>query len=171
MNKNPILISLTYLFLLYSGVYAGDSAENFVQRNGNQLMLNGHPYYFNAANNDHLYHWSHFMIDDVLEDAKGLGLTVLRAWASSEGQNSFKDGYCFQPNPGEYDEATFQQMDYIIAKAREKGIRLILPLVNNWDDGFGGMPQYVRWCLGDVKDWSTKFRVTTANLFEEWHKG
>ncbi len=141
--------------------------RNFVQRDGTRLVLEGKPFYFNAANNDHLYYSSHFMIDDILEDAKGLGLTAFRIWASSEGRNSWKDGYCFQPEPGQYHEATFKNMDYIIAKAKEKGIRLILPFVNNWDDGYGGMPQYVKWCLGDPKDWSGK----TALTFDLYNAG
>lgn len=147
---------LAFISLPFYGASAAEDEDCFVQRDGNHLVLNGHPYYFNSGNNDHLYHWSHFMIDDVLEDAKGLGLTALRVWASSEGENSFKDGFCFQPNPRQYHEPTFLQMDYIISKAREKGIRLIVPLVNNWDDGYGGMPQYVRWVQGDPKDWASK---------------
>ena len=159
------LIFITCALCLSAGLSTYVSAEEaapeyFVQREGSQLILNGQPFHFNAANNDHLYHWSQFMISDVLEDAKGLGLTVLRVWASSEGQDSWKDGYCFQPNPREYNEPTFRQMDYIIAKAREKGIRLIMPLVNNWDDGFGGMPQYVKWATGNAGDWSGKTTLT-----------
>lgn len=159
MIKKIVLFSGCAFFIFMNASFkyaAADDMDYFVQRRGKQLVVNGQSFYFNAANNDHPYHWSRFMIDDVLEDAKGLGLSVLRLWASSEGQNSWKDGFNFQPNPGEYDEPTFQQMDYIIAKAREKGLRLILPLVNNWDDGYGGMPQYVRWSLGDPKDWSAK---------------
>jgi len=169
IKKIVFIVFVVCAFLIAINAFAGppqdeDPLEYFVQRAGNRLMLNGQPYYFNTANNDHLYHWSHFMIDDVLEDAKGLGLTAFRTWASSEGQNSWKDGFCFQPDPGVYDEPTFRQMDYIIAKAKEKGIRLILPLINNWDDGFGGMPQYVRWSLGDVKDWSSK-TILTFDLY------
>lgn len=154
----------------HGGPYAlaeQEPTEYFAQRSGTQLLVNGKQFYFNGSNNDHLYHWSHFMIGDVLSDAKDLGLTVFRAWASSEGQDSLANhGYCFQPNLGQYHEPTFQQMDYIIAKAKEKGIRLILPLVNNWDDGYGGMPQYVRWCVGDPGDWSGKSTLT-FDLYNE----
>ncbi len=152
------------------GYYGGPDAvvesrtAYFVQRNGSQLVCNGQPFYFNGTNNDHPYHWSHYMISDAFNDAKGLGLTVFRVWASSEGQNSWKDGFNFQPNPGEYNEPTFQQLDYIIAKAEETGIRVILPLVNNWDDGYGGMQQYVRWSQGDPADWSQK-SILTFDLY------
>ena len=35
-------------------------------------------------------------------------------------------------------------MDYVIAEAREVGIRLMLSLVNNLD-AYGGKTQYVKW--------------------------
>lgn len=151
---------LIICFASFPSPVSSEDSGYFVIRSGSSFTLNGKPFYFNGTNNDHLYHWSHFMIDDVLNDSRGLGLTVFRTWASSEGQNSWKDGFCFQPDPGVYDEPTFQQMDYIIARARENGIRLILPLVNNWDDGFGGMQQYVKWSLGDPGDWSGKTTLT-----------
>jgi mannan endo-1,4-beta-mannosidase len=37
-----------------------------------------------------------------------------------------------------------QQLDYMLARANEAGIRLIMVLTNNWPD-FGGMDQYVAW--------------------------
>jgi mannan endo-1,4-beta-mannosidase len=78
----------------------------------------------------------------VIEDAAAMDLTVIRTWGFCDGV--FEDGYCFQPEPGVYDENTFLQMDYVIYKAQQYGIRLVLPLVNNWND-MGGMNQYVQW--------------------------
>jgi mannan endo-1,4-beta-mannosidase len=37
-----------------------------------------------------------------------------------------------------------QALDYVIAEARQHGIRLLLSLVNNWHD-FGGKAQYIKW--------------------------
>jgi len=153
-----ILFFCLSIGILFAAAAEGPEApEYFVERDGNRLVINGRPFYFNAGNNDHLYYWSHFMLSDVLNDAKGLGLTAFRIWASSEGVDNWKEDnagnrYCFQPNPRQYDEPTFAHMDYIIAKARELGIRLILPMVNNWDDGFGGMPQYTEWSVSAKSD-------------------
>ena len=44
-----------------------------------------------------------------------------------------------------YREASFRAMDYVLYKADQAGVRLLISLVNYWGD-FGGMPQYVRWC-------------------------
>ena len=35
-------------------------------------------------------------------------------------------------------------LDFVISEAGKQGIRLILSLVNNFND-FGGRPQYVQW--------------------------
>jgi endo-1,4-beta-mannosidase len=89
------------------------------------------------------------MVDEVLEDTAALGLKVMRTWGFCDGK--VLDGYCFQRSPGVYDEPTFQNMDYTIYKAGQCGIKLIIPLVNNWDD-MGGMNQYVAWAGGGSHD-------------------
>ena len=38
----------------------------------------------------------------------------------------------------------FKGLDFVISEAKKYGLRLILSLVNNWDD-FGGKKQYVQW--------------------------
>jgi len=35
----------------------------------------------------------------------------------------------------------------VVAAAKERGLKLVLPLTNNWSD-FGGIDQYVRWASG-----------------------
>ncbi len=106
------------------------------------MTLNGQSFYFAGANQYYLFYKSRKMIDEVLEDAARMGLTVMRTWAFCDGQ--YNEGFCFQPHPRVYDEKTFRNLDYVIHKASTLGIRLILSFVNNWDD-FGGMNAYVRW--------------------------
>jgi mannan endo-1,4-beta-mannosidase len=97
---------------------------------------------FSGTNNYYLFYKSQKMVDQVFSDAKALGVTVIRTWAFCEGD--LHDGYCFQPQPYVYHEPTFVKLDYMIAKARQSGMKLILPLANNWSD-FGGVPQYLKW--------------------------
>ena len=97
---------------------------------------------FSGTNNYYLFYKSQKMVDQIFADAKSLGVTVIRTWAFCEGD--LHDGYCFQPQPYVYHEPTFVKLDYMIAKARQSGIKLILPLANNWSD-FGGVPQYLKW--------------------------
>jgi len=68
-----------------------------------------------------------------------MGLTVCRTWAFNDGTFN-----ALQLSPGHFDERVFQALDYVIAEARQHGIRLLLSLVNNWHD-FGGKAQYIKW--------------------------
>ncbi|TVU18764.1 hypothetical protein EJB05_34877, partial [Eragrostis curvula] len=38
-----------------------------------------------------------------------------------------------------------QALDFVVSEARDYKIRVILPLVDNWSDGYGGKAQYVKW--------------------------
>jgi len=97
---------------------------------------------FSGTNQYYLFYKPNKMIDSVLDDAKALNLTVMRTWAFCEG--SSHDGYCFQPSLGSYDENTFKHFDYVVYAAGQRGIKLILTLVDNWWY-YGGVDQYVRW--------------------------
>ena len=44
---------------------------------------------------------------------------------------------------GEFDERVFQGLDWVIAEAGKRRLRVMLTLVNYWS-AYGGMPQYVR---------------------------
>ena len=46
--------------------------------------------------------------------------------------------------PGQYDENTFRGLDWSIAEAAKRGLRLLLTLANYWEH-FGGVDQYNRW--------------------------
>ncbi|KAJ8540975.1 hypothetical protein K7X08_001791 [Anisodus acutangulus] len=78
-------------------------------------------------------------VSSALQDAASHGLTVGRTWAFSDG------GYSpLQYYPGSYNENMFQGLDFAISEAGKNGIKLILSLVNNYND-FGGKKQYVDW--------------------------
>lgn len=118
------------------------SGQEFVSRDRAELRYQGQRFEVKGANQYYLFYKSKKMVDEIFDDAAALGLNTLRTWGFCDGE--MKDGYCFQPSPREYHEPTFRNMDYVIYKASQKGIKLIIPLVNNWDH-FGGMNQYVRW--------------------------
>lgn len=143
-----VLIAFIAAFLIPSPLHGQD--DNIVRRDGAGLILNGKSFFFSSSNQYCLFYKPQGMIDEIFDDAAALGMKVFRAWASCEG--IYKDGYCFQPAAGSYDEATFQKLDYIVYKAGQNGIKLILPFVNNWDDYFGGMPQYTKWSVSAKSD-------------------
>lgn len=141
--KNKIaffLMIASAIFLSSNSIFAQN--VGFVQANGTQFELNGKTFYFSSSNQYYLFYKSQNMIDEIFTDAKGLGLNVFRTWGACDGV--WKEGYSFQPSPGVYDENTFKKMDYIIYKANQNDIRLIIPLIDNWNN-FGGMDKYVEW--------------------------
>ena len=79
-------------------------------------------------------------IDRQMLEAERRHLDVLRTWAFDENHESV----AFQPGPGQYNEAAFTRLDYIMASARKHHIRVILTLANYWPD-YGGIGSYASW--------------------------
>ena len=48
-----------------------------------------------------------------------------------------------QPEAGVFDERVFAALDWVVAQAKARGIRLCMPMVNYWP-AYGGIPQYIR---------------------------
>lgn len=120
----------------------------FVQSRGTQFTLEDRPFYFTGTNNYYLPYKSNFMVDAVLDAAQALGLKVIRTWGFLD---SNKEGVYFHywdplsGAPGFNDGPTgLEHLDYVIHAARQRGLKLIMPLVNNLQD-FGGVDQYAAW--------------------------
>ncbi|WOK95881.1 mannan endo-1,4-beta-mannosidase 6-like [Canna indica] len=121
-----------------------DEEWGMVERRGNQFVLGSQPFYVNGFNT----YWLMLLavdlstrgkVSDVLRQASSVGLTVCRTWAFNDG------GWrALQKSPSVYDEEVFKALDFVVSEAKKYKIRLILPLVNNWE-GFGGKAQYVNW--------------------------
>jgi len=114
----------------------------FVRAEGDKFMLGDQEFKFVGTNNYYFHYKDKEMVDDVIEDAKAMGVEVIRIWGFLDGEAH--DGNVMQPELGVYDESGFKKLDYAIKKAGEEGIKLLIPFVNNWND-FGGMNQYVKW--------------------------
>ncbi|ADB63456.1 Mannan endo-1,4-beta-mannosidase (plasmid) [Haloterrigena turkmenica DSM 5511] len=125
---------------------ASDEASNrpdgFLATDRTSFSVDGESQYLAGTNNFWLADvWTtRDEVDTMLDRATDLGLNTVRTWAFCAGRN----GHCFQPSEGEYDESAFEHLDYVIEAAADRGLRLILPLANNWG-AYGGMEQYVEW--------------------------
>ena len=134
------------------------------------FLYQGRPFCFAGSNNYYLTYKDKVMVDDVFAQAKALGLRVLRTWAfedrgslddsvPSTVHNEWeppgtKEGVYFQYfdtktqapayNEGAEQDDGLRRLDYVLSKAAENDIKLILVLTNNWKD-FGGMDQYLKW--------------------------
>lgn len=116
---------------------------SFVRVHDGEFVRDGSPWRFGGTNCYYLHASSHYMIDSMLNNAAMMKLEVVRAWAFNDGP----DESALQAAPYRYPEDSYDSLDYTVYKAGQLGLRLVLPLVNNWPD-YGGMKQYVSWFLG-----------------------
>ena len=132
---------------------------SFVRASGTHLSLDGRPFRVAGANNYYLGFAPDSMVGPVLDLAAQMGLNALRTWAfldcgsaspgtvpaNAKGGAYFHYQNSATGNPDFNDGSDgLELLDRTIFLAEQKGIRLILPLVNYWDD-FGGMNQYLQW--------------------------
>lgn len=126
------------------------------------FLLDGKPMCFVGSNNYYLIFKPQRMVDDVLDTAKSMGIKVFRHWAftdrgSLDGAvaamdgDGTKEGVYFQywdsvaQKPAYNDgDNGLRKLDYLLYKARQNDIRIVMVLTNNWRD-FGGMDQYLTW--------------------------
>ena len=112
---------------------------------GRGLRLDGDPFRFVGANCYYLMQKARdgdfAAVDQVLDDAQGLGVRVIRTWAFYDGPGGF------QTSSGVYDDTYLTGLDYVVKGAADRDLKLILPFTNYWSD-YGGMPQNVAWDLG-----------------------
>ena len=125
--------------------------QGFVQRSGQQLLVNGAPYRIAGANNYYLAYVQEDVQTAVLDLADPLNLNTLRIWAFLDAGAPGPNDVYFQfwdsakQAPSYHDGPNgLERLDRAIALAGQRGFRVILTLTNNWPD-FGGMPQYVKW--------------------------
>ena len=136
---------------------AADKPMSFVTRAGDQLIADGKPLRFISFNIPNLlvvedaysftspnpWRWPDaFEIEDALESVRQMGGQVVRTYVISvarEGSDMGDTVHVFAP--GKFNEEGFRALDKVLEIANRKGIRVIIPLVDNWK-WMGGTPQY-----------------------------
>lgn len=116
--------------------------SNFVKTDGTRFTLGDSTFYFAGTNNYYLPYTPDYMVNDVFEKAQAMGLKVMRTWGFSDGEP-----HCdlvLQSSLGVYSEEGFKHFDYVVQQAEKYGMKLVVPLVNNWKE-FGGINKYVEW--------------------------
>jgi len=158
----------------------------FVGVDGTRFVLDGATYRFVGAN---LWQGMNLGIEgddgdrarlDVeLDRLQDLGVTNLRVMASSEGPDTepFRMVPALLVAPGEYNEAVFDGLDYLLAELAERDMRAVMVLGNFWYWS-GGMAQYVSWNDGSEipypGDWS-RFVTYSAGFYtctdcQSWYR-
>lgn len=149
----------------------------FVTREGSDLYLHGRPFRFAGSNNYYPIYKSPAMVTALFDKVAASDFAVMRVWSTvvvgnQDGSNSVdgpKEGvymhYWDGAAPAFNDGADgLQRLDSVVAEAAKRKIKLILPLVNNWNE-FGGMNQYVRWRGGQYHD-----EFYTDATIKAWYK-
>ena len=139
---------------------------SFVRTTGTRFSLGANPKRFTGTNTYYLGWTSPQRVDETLDAARVLGLEVIRTWAFLD---EVHDGVVYQ-SWGEdapvYHEAGLAKLDYLLAAARERGLRMMLPLVNNWKD-LGGIPAYQNWlALGAPEEFYSDSRA--RQTYKAW---
>jgi hypothetical protein len=150
-------------------------AEGFITRSGSTLMLNGKPFRFAGAN----CYWlgldenvggiaypTQFRVDDALETAENMGATVVRAHTLGV---SVGNALSVEPTLNTFNANAFKVIDYAIASAARHGIRLIIPLVDNYHYYHGGKHTFTDWRgISDENQFYTNTQVISD--FENYVK-
>ncbi len=145
--------SILYLAVLLTGspmipLHAGPVFRNFITVRGDQLMDGNKPFRFISFNIPNLLivednvpftgtnPWclpDAFELQDALATVQQMGGTVVRTysipvWRSNDppAESSYVLGV------DQYNENAFRTFDLALKLANENGVRLIIPLVNNW---------------------------------------
>ena len=123
-----------------------------ITSDGAQLLRDGRPFRFVLGN-------AYYLADEVgqgqpehaaeaLDAAVALGMAVVRTWAFNDApwkQSRMQDGLAAPHEPG------LAALDWVVAEAGRRGLRLILPLCDYWP-AYGGLAQWLAWRGAPVDD-------------------
>ena len=125
--------------------------SNFVQIKDGQLVKDGKPYRFIGVN-----YWYGSLLGTPDGDRERLhreldfmkehGIDNLRVMVGVEGvsKNNAHASFPLQIDPGVYDDNLLDGLDYFMAEAGKRDIKVVLFLTNNWEWS-GGYAQYLTW--------------------------
>jgi mannan endo-1,4-beta-mannosidase len=106
-------------------------------------------------------------VREVLDDLVCLSLPVARIWGFND---SPKDASSIRWSPAEgFREEGLRGLDEAVWEAKRRGIRLVIPLVNNWNE-YGGLPAYAVWASKTFGGAYTHDDFFTNAQMKQWWK-
>lgn len=148
------------LLLMAGPAVAQNDMSRFITRSGDKLMEGDKEYRFISVNIPNLHlvednmafeatnEWrfpDEFEINDALSSVKQLGGRAVRTYVLSicrkDGPNPIP---CHVKQPGQFNEDAFRALDKVLQVANRVGVRVIIPLVDNWK-WWGGVDQYAEY--------------------------
>ncbi len=158
MKKNCLLLSLLISIPAFLGAIEPQTVfKNFVQVSGDRLLDGENELRFISFNVPNLHCIEDYMrfeepnpwwwpesfeIRDALETVKHMGGEVVRIYTITvRRQDDAPQIPRHVLGPGRFNEEGFRAMDQLLAIANEVGVRVIIPLVDNWK-WMGGRGEY-----------------------------
>jgi mannan endo-1,4-beta-mannosidase len=139
--------------------------DQFITVRGDQLMEGEKPFRFISFNIPNLQMvednmqftqtnaWrlpDEFEVTDALATVRQMGGTVVRTYSLAVVRNDDPGVPAHVWGPGKFNEEAFRELDLALKVANDQGIRLVIPLVNNWK-WQGGRAEYAGF-RGKAKD-------------------
>ena len=152
------------------------SQNSFIKTSGDKFILNNNEFKFFGFNSYYLQSEAgeierRYIIDNVFKSAENIDVNVIRTWAFYESA-SFSNTSVIRKSPYEIQESGLVALDYVLQKARESGIYLILTLSNNYS-AFGGIPRYITWANQtnlNGSDNNSHNDFFTSDTIKQWFK-
>jgi len=152
------------------------SSDAFVSANNGNFYADGQLFRFVGTNAYYLPNYEKLdagVVNRAFNIFEETGITVIRMWAFYDGYDC---GYSqhdssenvIQTSPGVYSESALRDLDRVIAKGKERGIRFILPLVNYWDE-LGGICQYNTWAGASSPSQNMDFFINNSDT-QKWFR-
>ncbi|RMJ23423.1 hypothetical protein PHISP_05703 [Aspergillus sp. HF37] len=125
-------------------------SSSFAKTAGLEFTIDGETKYFAGSNS----YWLPFLM--MMRTLTPSGTVYFQVHDKSTGTNTINTG----PDG-------LQRLDYVVSAAEKYGIKLIVPLVNNWDD-YGGMSAYINAYGGNKTGWYTNEKI--QSVYQEYIK-
>ncbi len=170
MKTRSLFLTVLLVFLACATARAESVLRDFVTAHGDQLFEGDKPYRFISFDLPNLQMiednmpftetnpWrlpDEFEIRDALMTVRQMGGTVVRTYVLSVVRTNDPPGTPRHVlGPGKFNEEAFRELDLTLKIANEQGIRLIIPLVDNWK-WQGGRAEYASWRGKDRDDFWT----------------
>lgn len=149
---------MVFLFRFFPLLCAPCLGLSYLRREGSTLTLDGVQYRFAGADT----YWlgldentgsvalpTHFRVTDMLSTLAGM-LPNATIRAHTVGISS-GNPLSFETALGVFNASALDSADWAIAEAERLGLRLIVPLTDNWRYYHGGKHDFTTWC-GDAKE-------------------
>ncbi|KAJ5698040.1 hypothetical protein N7462_000045 [Penicillium macrosclerotiorum] len=144
------------------------TSTGFPSTNGLKFTIDGETSYYAGTNS----YWIGFLTNDddvdlVMDHLNESGLRILRVWGFNDVNTVPSSGTVYYQllsggtatiNTG---ADGLQRLDYVVASAEQRGVKLIINFVNNWSD-YGGIAAYVSAFGGSATSWYTNEAAQTA---------